>query len=223
MRKVVIFGTTNFSRELSYYVEHDGGDEVAAYVLDKKYMKESTLDGKKVIAYEELESVYAKDEIEILISLGYSRMNQNRKEVFERCKRDGWQIGSFIHSSVENLASSVGEGNLIMDKAELRFHSVIGDGNILMTKTVITHDCIVGDFNYFAGSNHITGYCNIGNYNFFGTNCVITDRRIIGNHNIVGAGVCLNRPLEDHMFVAPAANRINSASEKMMDLMLIGK
>lgn len=223
MRKIVIFGTTEFSHELCYYVEHDGQDEVAAYVLDQKYVQESRFEGKKVVAYEELPSIFAKDEIEILISLGYSQMNRNRQGIFERCKQDGWRIGSYIHSSAQNLASSIGEGNLIMDKADLRFHSVIGDGNIILTKTVIAHECTIGNFNYFAGSNHICGCSKIGNRNFFGTNCVLTHQTKIGNSNMIGAGVCLGRSLEDHMVAASAAVRVRPMNERSMDLMLMNE
>lgn len=223
MRKLVIFGTTDFSRELCYYVEHDGGDEVVAYVLDQKYVKETIYDGKKVIAYEELESFFAKDEIEIIVSLGYSSMNDNRKIVFERCMRDGWKIGSFIHSKAINLSKSMGIGNIIMDRAEVRLGSEMGDGNVVLALTIISHDCKVGDFNYFAGSNHINGRNKIGSNNFFGTNCILTDGGKIGNYNLIGAGTCVSKKIDDGMLIAQAPTRELKTDKRSMDIFLMNR
>lgn len=223
MRKILIYGTTDFSKEVRYYIESDRYGEVAAYVLDRQYVTEKRYDDLEVIAYEELEQHYAKDEIEILITLGYSQMNDNRKKVFEKCKANGWRIGSFIHSSAENLSASIGEGNIIMDKVELRLHTAIGNGNIFLTKTVLSHESTVGDFNYFAGSNHIDGHNRIGNNNFLGTDCILTHEGRIGDYNLIGAGVCLGKNLGDHMMAAPAAVRTRSMSKRAMDLLLMGK
>lgn len=221
MRKIVIYGTTDFSKEVRYYVESDNYGKILAYVLDRKYMKEKIFDDRKVIAYEELEKYYSKDEVEVLITLGYSKMNDNRKAIFEKCKKDGWKIGTFIHSSVENLAKAIGEGNIIMDKVELRLNSIIGDGNIFLTNTIISHECHVGNFNYFAGSNHINGNNRIGDNNFLGTNCILTHGGKIGSYNMIGAGTCLGKILQDNMLVAPAAVRISRMNKRSMDFLLM--
>lgn len=220
-KKLVIYGTTSFSEELCFYIERQGCGEVFAYVLDAFYLKLPRFCGKAVIAYEELGSYFLKDEMEVLISVGYSKMNNARKKLFEKCQKDGWKIASFVHSSANILADSIGVGNIIMDRADLKYHTKIGNGNIICANTIISHESMVGDFNYFAGSNHINGQCRIGSNNFLGTNCMIADHRSIGNYNLIGAGVCLNKSIGDDTVVAPAAVRERKSNVRAMNLLLM--
>ena len=118
MKKLVIFGTSGVAKELRYFAETDGY-EVVAYVLDRCYITECKFDGRPLIAYEELADHYKRDEIALLIMTGYSNMNDNRKDILERCRNDGWQTPSFIHSSVLNLSKSVGIGNIIFPISSL--------------------------------------------------------------------------------------------------------
>jgi len=219
VKKLVIFGTSGVAKELRYFAETDGY-EVVAYVLDRCYITECKFDGRPLIAYEELADHYKRDEIALLIMTGYSNMNDNRKDILERCRNDGWQTPSFIHSSVLNLSKSVGIGNIIFPSAELGLGMVLGDGNVINRHTIISHDAVAGNYNFFAGSNHICGCTKIGNNNFFGTNSTVIDNGVIGDYNLVSAGVCLNKKLENNQMVAPVSVRERTMSIKAMDLLL---
>ncbi len=223
MNNLVIYGTTDFSKELHYYVEADHQGKVLAFVLDRQYIKENEFDGLPVLPYDELDTQYGKEEIEILVSLGYSKMNDSRRAIFDKCTNDGWKIASFIHSSVQNLASQIGMGNIVMDKADLRLNAKIGDGNIILTRTMISHDCCVGDFNYFGGDNAICGNVKIGNHNFLGSNCIVENRRVIKDYNLIGAGAYVNKDIECEMLVTQSVTRARKADKRMMDIFLMRK
>ncbi len=223
MKKIVIYGTTVFSRELRYYIESDYQGEVVAFVLDREYIDVNEFDDLPIIPYEDLLTYYKKDEIEILISLGYSKMNDNRKAVFEKCKNDGWEIGSFIHSSALNLADYIGMGNIVMDKAEIRLHAKIGDGNILLPHVCVDHDNCVGNFNYFAGGCHVCGLTTIGNNNFLGANSILENGLTIQDYNLIGAGTCLSKDLGNENVVTSSAVKVRSLNKQAMDLLLMNK
>lgn len=223
MKNILIYGTTEFSKELRFYIENDSSERVLAYVLDKQYIDKKSFDDKPIIAYEDLKGIYSKEDIEIIISLGYSKMNDNRKKIFVKCMDDGWKVGSFIHSSVSNLAKSIGVGNIIMDNVDLRFNCSIGDGNIILTRTVIAHETVVGNFNYFAGSNHINGKNYIGNNNFLGTNCMMADSGYMGDYNLIGSGVALGKKIDSHMMVASAPVRVRKVNSRAMDIILLNR
>lgn len=221
MKKVIIFGLSGMAKELCYYLEKDSYGEMVAYTLDRQYIKETNFAGKKVIAYEELEKYFRKDEVIILVAVGYSQMNNTRKMVMDRCKDGGWEIGTFIHSSVMNLARRIGDGNIVFPYAELRLDSSLGNGNIIGTHAIISHDSIINDFNYLAGSNHIGGESEIGNNNFLGINSTIGDRVKVGDYNLMGAGVCLSKKIGNNILVASMVTRERRMSVRGMDMLLM--
>ena len=147
-------------------------------------------------------------------------MNNNRKAILERCKEDGWHTPSFIHSSVLNLAKTIGIGNIILPDAELGLGAILGDGNIINRHAILSHDVITGNYNFFAGSNHICGYTKIGNNNFFGANSTVIDNGVIGDYNLISAGICLNKKLKNNQMVSPVCVRERTLSVRAMDLLL---
>ncbi len=220
MPDFVIYGTTDLSGQLHYYVEADHQGKVLAFVVDRPYIHSEEFDGLPVIAYDELQDRFSQNEIEILVSLGYSGMNDNREAVFKKCQADGWKIGSFIHSSVQNLAAHMGEGNIILDHADLRLHSSIGDGNIIGANTFIGHDNIIGDFNWFSGNSSSAGRVQIGDHNFIGNQAVFGDHCRIGDYNLIGAGTCVSQDIGNEMVLSPAPARMRKADKRVMDLFL---
>jgi len=220
MKKVVIFGTNSEAKELRHFVETDGY-EVVAYTLDRQFVTDSEFNGRPLIAYEDLDKHFKKDETSIFIMLGYSNMNDNRKQIFEKCQKDGWMLPSFIHSSVLNLSKSIGKGNIIFPHVELGQDTVLGDGNLINRHAIISHDAVIGNFNYIAGSNHLCGFTRIGDHNFLGTNSTIIDNGEIGDYNLLSAGVCLNIKLTNNQLVTPPALRVRTLSTRVMNSLLL--
>ena len=219
MKKYLIFGTNGIAKDLCNFIE-DAGDEMLAYVQDRKYIKEGFFYGKKILPYEELGNCYSKDEITLLIVVGYSRMSENRKIILERCRKDGWDISSFIHTSVLNYAKFIGDGNLIFPNVYLGSDAVIGNGNIIGARSALGHDSVLGNYNFFAGDNRVCGQVSIGNHNFLGDSCTVVDNLKMGDYNLVGAGVCLNKNMQSHTIAANTEIRMQPMNLKGMDLLL---
>lgn len=221
MRKVVIFGNNHFAEEVAYFVETDGHDEVVAYTLDDEYVMEDSFAEKELIPFSKLEQKYRKDEIEIIVAIGYNQMNTVRKAVTDKVKNSGWKIGQFIHSTAQIYDASIGEGNIIFDFTQIRHHTKIGDGNIVLANSIISHDCSIGDYNYFAGSVRILGCNKIGNFNFMGNSMIKTDSGTIGDMNLCAAGVVVNSDLESQMLVTAEKCRVTKSNQRLMNIMLM--
>lgn len=220
MKKVLIFGTTMFSKEMKHYLLDDGDWEILGFTLDAAYKKEDIFCEYPVYAFEDLDKEFDMEQVEILPAIGYSQMNEHRKRFFDICDEKGYKIASFIDKTVVNLAKSIGRGNIILDFVQLRHDCVIGDGNIFKGTGDVAHDCIIGDFNYFAGLNHIGGAVEIGNSNFLGIACIVKNEVKIGNKNLIGAATYLAEDLDTYKVVSPIKNRIVKASERTIGLFL---
>ena len=219
MNKFLIFGTNGVGKDLCNFIEDDG-HEMAAYVLDREYIREKSFYGKEIVPYDELNERYGKDEVTLLVVTGYSKMNENRKKILERCREDGWDISSFIHPNCLCYAKSIGAGNVLFPHVYIGSETVIGDGNLIGAYSAIGHDSVVGNYNYFAGADHISGAVKMGDYNFFGECCTIVNQLEMGDYNLIGAGVCLNKNIESHTIAVPSEARIQRMNLKCMNLLL---
>ncbi|WP_285824207.1 hypothetical protein [Schaedlerella arabinosiphila] len=219
-KKVLIFGTTMFSKEMMHYLQKDDKWEILGFTLDRDYKKEEFFCDYKVYPFEDLEIYFNMENTEILPSIGYSGMNSHRKLFFEKCEKKGYKIASYIDRTAINYAKSIGKGNIILDFVQLGHECTLGTGNIIKGTCGFAHDSQIGDFNYFGGSDHIGGAVIVGNENFFGISCIIRSQIKIGNENLIGAGTYLSESIGKYTVVSPAKARIVKSSKRAISLFL---
>lgn len=218
MKDLVIFGPTNFGKLIKYYIDNDDNRKVVAFTVDKKYKDKNKFCEKEVIEFEEIEKTYPPDKVDILIAIGYSKMNSIRKDVFYRCKEKGYTVASYIHSSCSIHSSDIGEGNIFLENCLVYPFSQIGSGNLLWDHVLISHDCKVGDFNTFAGYADLCGYVQIGNNGFFGKHCILNNYVKIADYTLVGANAYAKTNTKEYDVVMPAKSVVLD-NKKSTDLM----
>lgn len=208
MKKIVIFGATDFGRMMKFYIEEDTSREVVAFTVDGKYIAGEEFCGLPLVAFEKIEEKYSPEEYEILIALGNSKMNDVRKNVFKRCKKMGYDVASFIHSTCTIHTKNIGEGNVILEHCLIYPYTEIGDCNLFWDNVVISHDCTVGSFNYLAGGSALLGYVNVGNNTFLGSKCVLNNYIEIADYTLVGAASFAKKSTKPYDVVVPARSVI---------------
>ena len=219
MKKIVIFGTTAFSFLIKSEMESDGVD-IAAFTVNEAYMPETWDDPIPLVPFEKLREYFGEDPFEIIITVGYKRMNERRAAVFHACDEMGYEIGSFVHSSAICKAASVGRGNIILPDCVINAYVKIGNGNIFVNNTVIGHETTVGDFNFFAGIT-TGGLATIGNHCFLGMKSIVCNNISVGDYTILGAGTVLSKSSNPYSMVFPAKNRTLSLDIDSLDSVLV--
>ncbi len=205
-----IYGTTDLAENLFYLLAEDNV-EITGFVVERKYItdecKAVSFKGEirklPVIAFEELEAHYRKEEIAIYLCIGYTNMNRARREKFAEIKKRGYRIENYIHRTACVETDKLGEGNLIFEQAYIGMFAEIGNGNIVYPKALIAHHTEVGDFNYFAISTSVAGHVTVSDENFFGNNSATKDKITIGNRNLIGAGAYVQQDLSDENVLVP--------------------
>lgn len=217
--KCVIFGLTTFAQMIRHLEEKFYDVEVVAYTVDGKYKTEDVFDGLPVVAFEELEQLYPNTEYSVLIGLGYSHMNNIRKQKFEEIKSKGYTIESFVHPQViRDDTFQMGEGNIIFENVVLGYKAKIGNGNILWNGTHISHESIVGDFNHFSGGTMLGGKTMIKNNCFFGMGSILCGNRVIEDYTLVGAGCYVGQNTKPYGVYVPART-VCLENKKSTDMM----
>ena len=205
--KILIFGNTNFAKMIAYYITTETTKKVVGFTVDKTYINEPAIMDIEVLPFDDIDSLISRKEVKILPVIGYHKMNQIRRDIFDRIKQKGYVIASFIHPSAivaENC--SLGEGNIVLENSLIQPFVTIGRGNVIWSNVNISHHTVVGDYNFFAPSSSLAGNVTVGNQCFFGNNCTVKNETAIGSYTLVGAGAYVAADTKDYSVIVPATS-----------------
>ena len=206
MAKVVIFGTGDFARIASVYLEADSPHEVVAFTVDRERMPEkSELLGREIVPFEDLVQRFPPGEHSMLVAIGFSKVNQARASVYDRCKALGYELISYVNSKADHwMELDIGDNCFIFEENVIQPFVRIGNNCVLWSGNHIGHDTTIGDHCFIASHVVISGNCTIGDYCFIGVNATFRDGVTVADRNVIGAGAVIMRDTEDgDVYAAP--------------------
>lgn len=201
MKDLVIFGNSNFSKILKWYIDHDDERNVVAFCTEKEYIQQNTFLGLPIVSVDQVATKYPPENYDILLGIGYRNMNNIRKDVFQGLKKKNYTIASYTHSSAIIQTSEIGEGNIILENTLLCPYVSIGVGNLIWNNVSLAHDCEVGNFNTISGMAAIAGFVKIQNNCFVGKGAVIADNLTINNEALIGAASFVSKDVAEKKVV----------------------
>lgn len=188
-KRVVVVGTGDFARIARYYLENDSDHPVIAHSLSASLLDAKEFLGLPLVAFEELPSSYPPDDHLLLIGIAYSRLNRNRREMFEAAKRMGYEMVTYVCSKAITWPDlAVGEGSFIFEANVIQPYVHIGKDTVLWSGNHIGHDSTIGDHIFMASHVVVSGNCRVGDNTFIGVNATIRDGLTIGANCVIGAG-----------------------------------
>mgnify|MGYP004449715443 FL=1 len=172
-KNIVLFGTNDWSDMICFYMQQDERYNPVAYTVDRAYLESETRNGLPVVPFENIEELYPTDNYEIMICLGYTKMNTFREAKIKECVDKGYRIASYVHPTAIVLTDKVGVGNLIMEGAIVGYACNVGNHNIISYGARIGHNTTIGDYNFVAGGCTTGGEVTIKNNCMLGLNCTV--------------------------------------------------
>lgn len=145
-----------------------------------------------VYPFETLEQYVNIESVEILLSIGYNKMNQHRETKYEGCKSRGFNVHTFISKHAVVYADSIGEGCIIMPGAYVGPYSKLGLCNVERAGCVLSHHERIGNFNWIADGCTYGGDVVQGNNSFIGLGTTVRNGISIADNTFVGAHSYLN-------------------------------
>ena len=220
MKKIIIFGISDFADQIFRYNKIEKTFDIEAFTVDREYCSVSEYCGIPVIPFDVAAAKYSPEDVEFLIAIGYQRMNDIRKNTFEKIKKLGFKTASFVHPSAIILTENIGEGNIILEGTVIGLDCCIGNCNIFKASTHISHDTTIGDFNYFSVSTSVAGEVVIRNNCFFGNNSTTNDKISIASYTLVGAGAYIAHDVKEEYGVYVPARTIRLENKTSRDMKL---
>ena len=115
--RVVIFGTTEMAELTHFYLTHDSAYQVAAFTVDRAYIKEETKWGLPVVPFEDLAATYPPDEYAMFVALLFGRVNKSRAEKYAEAKAKGYRLISYVSSKAATWPGvAIGDNCMILGK-----------------------------------------------------------------------------------------------------------
>ena len=208
--KIIVLGTSGYSQMLKDYIS-DSEIEVVAYTVDSQFITSSEIDGVPVIPLEDLDNMYVSSEIQLALGIGYTKLGNLKKDIYNRCKAMGFQFYNYVHPSVIiDKTVDMGEGNVLFENVVIQKHAKIGSGNLFFSNVAIMHDNHIGNFTTFCACSVSNGFVHVDDCCFIGANATIRDGVTIKSNTLIGAGTYVNHSTEENTAVLPAKSYYQS-------------
>ncbi len=187
MKNYVIWGDSAFAERINKYIKQENTCRVLCFTNEEHFISRDKIEELQVIPFENLSDLYDKNSFEILICIGYAKMNKLREKIYTLCKNAGYKIGTWMSSTVISYTDDIAEGNIIMPGVLIGPTTKIGKCNIIASRVSISHDNTIGDFNFISTSVTFGGGAIVGNNCFIGLNSTIKNSIIINDFTIIGS------------------------------------
>jgi sugar O-acyltransferase (sialic acid O-acetyltransferase NeuD family) len=213
--KVIVFGTNDLAELTHWYLSNDSDYEIVAFTVNRDYLKKDTFKGLPVIAFEELEKLYPPTEYLFFAPMTGTKMNNNRKRIYEDGKKKGYQYISYISSKATICGNKIGENCFILEDNTLQPFTEIGNNVIMWSGNHIGHHGIIEDHVFFTSHVVLSGHCHVKERAWFGVNSTIRDGLTIGEGCLIGMGSLVTKSTDDDgLYIGtPAKKQVAPASK----------
>lgn len=211
---VVLFGDSTFASLAWFCLSNDSPWEVVAFVKDKDFLTKNSHEGLPVVPFENLPNIYHPDSTQILISLGYSKINGLRMERFRQALQMGYEPINYISTQATIWPGlNMGKNCLVFEQAIIQPYVQIVDNVIIRSGANIGHHCVIGNHSFISSGVTFGGNVTVGERCFFGLGAVIRNAVTIAERTFIGAGaVVLTDTEPDSVYVGNPARRISKTS-----------
>jgi sugar O-acyltransferase (sialic acid O-acetyltransferase NeuD family) len=138
------------------------------------------------------------ERVKLLVAVGFSGLNERRREVYERCKALGYRFVTYIDPRAHQSGElEVGENTFIFEANVLQPFVRIGNNCVLWSGNHIGHDSTIGDHCFIASHVVISGNCSVGHSCFIGVNATLRDKVKVAPRCLIGAGAVILKDTEE--------------------------
>jgi sugar O-acyltransferase (sialic acid O-acetyltransferase NeuD family) len=198
MSAVVIFGIGDFGRIAQRYLAADSPHEVVAFSVDGKYVDRQELNGVPVVAFEDLAERHPPDEVEMLVAMGFSKVNESRARIYDECKSRGYSLISYVNSKAMVWPDvPIGDNSFVFEANVVQPGVTIGSDVVLWSGNHIGHDVTIGDHCFIASHVVVSGNVAIGDRCFIGVNATVRDGVKIAPRCVIGGGALIMKNTEE--------------------------
>lgn len=197
-KDIVIFGVGEFAMIANQYFKYDSDKNVVTFVAHEKYIKEKSIEGTPVHAYENILKEFPPSQVDAYVAIPSSGLNQNRKNMYLEMKEKGYNFASYVSSKAFCWRNAkVGENTFIFENNVIQPYTEIGNNVVMWSGNHVGHRTVIKDHVFVTSQVVISGYCSIGEQSFLGVNSTFNDKTGVADKCIVGSGSLVTKFLAE--------------------------
>ena len=194
MKNLIIAGNSVTANILKGYLSTDPRFNIICTVVDDKYINTGIELGINCVGITEIQKYFNPSDNLVLMAVGYGNLNKTRQSLFERLKKLGYRIVTYIHPDARTYSHHpIGEGSVVLPGAKIEPNAKIGANTMIWCNTTVAHDSTVADHCWIASGAVIAGNSSIGRNTFIGVNATIVDQVKVAEYNIIGATAMISK------------------------------
>lgn len=191
---LLIYGNGQMAEYALARFRSDKRFDVVGFTVDRASLREPTLRGKPVVAFEEIERAFPPASVRMFVAVGPVQANRISADRFLRARQLGYRFASYVSpSAIIDADVRIGENCSIGDNTVVGSYVQMGDNVRIGTASVIGHHCVLEDHCFISINCSITGSVRIGSRALIGAGAAIRDRVNIGEASIIGIGATIVR------------------------------
>lgn len=218
MKEVLIYGTNEFATQLYLHLSYNELHHVVGFVESKEYKNKQEYLSLPVYDLNELEHFFSRDEVRIIIGVGYKKLNAIREIVYNEIKASGFKLFTYISPRAfisKNVM--VGDGCFIGDNVVIGPGSKIGNGVIIYSGVCIGEFNIISDFCFLSIGVISGGYTQIGKRSFIGLHSTIKNNITLAEDSFIGSATNLLYDTESYgVYVGNPGKMLKKYSEDII-------
>jgi len=206
-RDLIIIGDGAFAEVACEYFTHDSPYRVAAFAVERAYLKRDRLLDRPVVALEEMAAAFPPERHAVHVAIVYSQLNRLRARLLAAAKAMGYAPASYVSPRAFVWRNAVlGEHCFIFEGNVVQPFVRIGDNVVLWSGNHVGHHSTIADNVFVSSHVVISGFCTIGRNSFLGVNATLANTLTVGTDCWIGPGVAVTRDVPDDTILrAPAA------------------
>ncbi len=214
IKKLFIVGAGEFAEIAYEYFTHDSDYEVVGFCVNRSYITQETKCGLPVVAYEDLETVFPKENYHAFTGIPASDLNRTRTKFYSDLKSKGYSFATYISSRAFVWRNAeIGENTFIFEDNTIQPFVTVGSNCILWSGNHVGHRTIINDNCFITSHAVISGYCNIGPGSFIGVNATLSDNIVVGENCLIGSGSLIVKNTEpEKIYVGNPARAVPGKS-----------
>lgn len=201
---------------MHYHLQR-AGHQVVAFTVDRAHLREPRLFDRPVVPFDEAARHFPPDAHQLMVAVGYARVNRLRAERCAQARAMGYRLFSYVSPTAivwdgcrigENC--KIGETSIVQPFAQLGENVFIGSG------CIVGHHAVLGDHCFLASRVTLGGGVVVGPYAFLGTGATARNRLTIAPGSVIGAGaVLLQDTRENSVYAAAEAQALPVSSDTL--------
>lgn len=197
MKKIIVFGTGEFSDIVYYYFTHDTDIGVASFTVEPSYIDEDSFNGLPVVPFDEVERRYPPSEYGMFVAIGYRNVNRDRAAKVAAADAKGYQLASYL-STEASVPSGLtyGPNTFIMAQAVIEPYVEIGRDVIIWGSSKIGYRSRIGDHCWITCAV-LGAAVELGDHAFIGLDATVASYVSVGTGTVVGAGATILKDTKD--------------------------